>query len=190
MLKYSVWKLAVVSHCFRVRGNAGINDTCIPNEEETKLFRSKPRLSGVVLMDHQALITPDFVPDCWSVNWLDAPPDSHFRQVDKSVAVGWFLQPSQPHMCPLISISQPHRIGAPLLLTISGVVNATTPWSFFDLNCGVESSGIIFIHLPYFVRIPRLAIKQMKILDWSNLESSWTEETVTTRVALELFGAF
>lgn len=45
-----------------MRGNAGINDTCIPNEEEPKLFRSNTTLSGAVRVDRQTLIPPGFVP--------------------------------------------------------------------------------------------------------------------------------
>lgn len=60
-MKYFVLKLAIVSHSFRVQWNAGIKDTRKPNEDETKLFRSNTSLSGVVGMDRQTLVPPDFV---------------------------------------------------------------------------------------------------------------------------------
>lgn len=76
----------------RVHGNAGINDTCISNEEETKLFGSNTTLSGA-----QTLIPPGFI----------LVVDLYI-----SLARRWFSTTGEicswrmSHMCLLISISQ------------------------------------------------------------------------------------
>lgn len=165
MWKYSIWKLAIVSHSSGVWENAGINDTC--------RMRRKQSCSGQMLdfqvqMVHQTLIPPGFVPNCWSVNWLNEAPVFRIRPVEECGAGGWFLQPSRPHTCPFISISQPSAAALARCCCLPSQVWLTPQVFDFSLMITGEKS-FFFSHLDYFVRIPGLNIKQTKVRrdDWS-----------------------